>query len=197
MHGLAPLASKAVVSAFDLSSFKTVCDFGGGSGNLAYEMSRTYPSMSVKVLELPPVVEVSNHFKPDDAGKLDVEFLAGDFFVDELPEADMYVFSMVFHNWHDDNISRLLQKVHSALKPGGAILIAESLYNDEKTGPVKTAQRCMLMLALCEGKERSAREYRLLLEKNGFSDFKARYTDGLHDVILAKAGESNKGKKGC
>ncbi|XP_070561686.1 acetylserotonin O-methyltransferase-like isoform X2 [Ptychodera flava] len=155
MQGLAPLASKAVVTAFDLSTFKTACDFGGGSGALAYEMSRTYPSISIKVLELPPVVKVSNHFKPDDAGKLNVEFLAGDFFVDELPEADLYVFSMIFHNWQDDKIIRLLQKVHSTLKPGGAILIAECIYNDDKTGPVDPAQRCMLMLAVTDGKERS------------------------------------------
>ncbi|XP_070561689.1 acetylserotonin O-methyltransferase-like [Ptychodera flava] len=198
MHGLALLASKAVVSTFDLSSFRAVCDFGGGRGALAYEMSRTYPSMSIKVLELPSVVKVSNHFRPDDAGKLNVEFLAGDFFVAELPEADLYVFSMIFHSWQDDKTIRLLQRVHSALKPGGAILVVESMYNDEKTGPVQVGERCMSILVVCEGKERSLREYRQFLEKTGFSDFKAKCTDSLHGnkIILARAGEMLK-EIGC
>ncbi|XP_070557090.1 acetylserotonin O-methyltransferase-like [Ptychodera flava] len=186
MHGMAPLSTKAVVNAFDLSQFNTACDFGGGSGALAYEMSRTYPGMSIKVLELPPVVKVSNDFKPDDAGQLNVEFVAGDFFVDELPETDLFIFSVIFNDWPDDKVARLLQKVHSALKPGGAILIAESLYNDDKAGPVHPALRCMLMLAFTEGKTRSGREFRFLAEKSGFSDVKVKYTDGIHDVILAR-----------
>ncbi|XP_070561690.1 acetylserotonin O-methyltransferase-like [Ptychodera flava] len=149
MHGLSIMTGGVTAKAFDLSAFKTVCEFGGGSGALAYEMSRTYPEMSIKVLELPPVVKASKHFEPDDVRQLNVEFVAGDFFVDELPKADLYIFSRIFHNWKEDKINQLLQKAHSALTPGGAVLIAEILYSDDKTGSSYVVPQVLVHVTRC------------------------------------------------
>ncbi|XP_077987476.1 acetylserotonin O-methyltransferase-like [Glandiceps talaboti] len=186
MHGFGLMSAKSVARAFDLSEFKRVCDFGGGSGALAHEMSLVYPDMSITVLDLPPVVKVSKYFKPNDGVERSVDFMAGDFFKNDLPEADLYVYSLILHNWPEEKIHILLEKTYKALKPGGAILIAEHLYNDEKSGPSHAALRCMMMLAGTEGKERSGKEYRQLLELHGFDDVRVKYTGHFQDLVLAR-----------
>ncbi|XP_070561174.1 acetylserotonin O-methyltransferase-like [Ptychodera flava] len=187
MHGLSLATSPSVVKAFDFSEFKTVCDFGGGTGALAYELCRVYPEMSIKVLELPPVAKVAaKYFEPKDGKSAKVEFVPGDFFEKELPAADMYIFSQVFHNWQEDKIHQLLKKAHKALKPGGAVLLVEHLFNNDKTGPPPVAVRCLLMLLGSEGRERNKEEYTKLLEVNGFKDVQFKPSGVLQTAILAR-----------
>ncbi|KAM4795696.1 acetylserotonin O-methyltransferase-like [Rhinophrynus dorsalis] len=46
-----------VLSAFELSSFHTICDLGGGSGALAKDLSSVYPESRFIVFDLPIVVQ--------------------------------------------------------------------------------------------------------------------------------------------
>ncbi|KTF78447.1 hypothetical protein cypCar_00010696 [Cyprinus carpio] len=61
-----------IVTAFDLSNFKTVIDLGGDcfagcSGALARELAKEYPSSTVTVLDLPAVVQTAQrHFAQQD-----------------------------------------------------------------------------------------------------------------------------------
>ena len=40
----------------------------------------------------------------------------------------------ILHDWADDKIHTLLQRIHAALPAGGGILIAEKLLQEDKTG---------------------------------------------------------------
>jgi acetylserotonin N-methyltransferase len=80
----------------------------------------------------------------------------------------------------------LLRKIHDALPAGGALLIAEKLVNDEKTGPVPAQMQSLNMLICTEGKERSLPEYRDLLSKAGFTKIEGRLTGRPLDAVLAQ-----------
>ena len=50
----------------------------GGSGTLAFELSRVYPKMTVNLFDVPIVIElVQKHFIPEDNGKLNVRLVPG------------------------------------------------------------------------------------------------------------------------
>ena len=85
MHGFGRLTSAEVVTAFDLSRFRRFVDLGGGTGHLAMAMADRYPDMKTAVFDLPPAVDFAREFV--DAR---VELIAGDFFRDPLPPADLY-----------------------------------------------------------------------------------------------------------
>lgn len=105
-----------------------------------------YLQLPAAVFELPEVSPVTREYARD---RIDV--LAGDFFSDPLPEADLYALGQVLHDWPEDKIRLLLRKIHDTLPAGGALLIAERLLYDDKTGP-----RSALMLVPGAGNERSA-----------------------------------------
>jgi acetylserotonin N-methyltransferase len=111
--------------------------------------------------------------------------LAGDFFTDPLPEADIFALGRVLHDWSEERICTLLRKVWERLPSGGALLIAEKLLNDDKTGPMPALMQSLSMLVCTEGKERTLAEYTALLRQAGFAQVMGKVTNAPLDAILA------------
>jgi acetylserotonin N-methyltransferase len=111
--------------------------------------------------------------------------MAGDFFGDELPEADLFAMSRIVHDWSEDKIHVLLGKIYRRLPAGGGILLAEKLLREDRTGPTSAQLQSLNMLVCTEGKERNLEEYRRLLENAGFQDVQGRITGAPLDAVLA------------
>ncbi|XP_025713758.1 acetylserotonin O-methyltransferase isoform X2 [Callorhinus ursinus] len=112
--------------------------------------------------------------------------IGGDFFKDPLPEADLYILARVLHDWTDARCSHLLARIHRACKPGGGILVIESLLDADGRGPLTTQLYSLNMLVQTEGRERTPAQYLALLAPAGFQDFQCRRTGGIYDAILAR-----------
>ncbi|XP_027302975.3 probable bifunctional dTTP/UTP pyrophosphatase/methyltransferase protein isoform X2 [Anas platyrhynchos] len=184
MHSIAHLTARDVATAFDLSQFKSTCDLGGCTGALAHELIQIYPNMKVTVFDLPEVIANISYFQPSEQCAAPVTFVSGDFFKDNLPEADLYILSRILHDWPDERIHVLLSKISAVCKPGCGILLAEMVLDDEKKNRSTALLQSLNMLVQTEGKERSGPEYRGLLEQHGFANVKIKLTGNLLDVIL-------------
>ena len=184
MHGFGVLSSPAVVAAFDLSRFRRLVDLGGATGHLAIAACERYPEMRGVVFDLPRVIEAAKEQVSRSGTASRVDLMAGDFFADELPEADLFAVGRILHDWSDEKIGSLLAKVYARLPAGGALLIAEKLLNEEKTGPVPALMQSLNMLVCTEGRERSLGEYRVLLQAAGFRDVEGRTTGAPLDAVL-------------
>jgi acetylserotonin N-methyltransferase len=179
MHGFGMLTSPAVVSAFDLSEFRTLADLGGATGHLAIAACDRYPNLRGVVFDLPRVVAM---VPPHER----VTAAAGDFFADPLPPADLYSLGRILHDWSEEKIALLLGRIYEALPPGGGLLIAERLLHDDGVGPVGANMQSLNMLVVTEGKERSFAEYESILRARGFTDVQSRTTGTALDAILAR-----------
>ena len=81
--------------------------------------------MKSTVFDLPAVVNVADHFRPsvEECPRRDnVAFVAGDFFEDDLPPADIYSLVAILHDWDEERIEFLLRKIYNSL-PSGNLLI--------------------------------------------------------------------------
>ncbi|XP_038304844.1 acetylserotonin O-methyltransferase isoform X1 [Canis lupus familiaris] len=160
------------------------CAFPGCSGALAKECTSLYPACRVAVFDTPEVVQTAEkHFSFPEAAR--ISFCAGDFFKDPLPEADLYILARVLHDWTDERCSRLLARIHGACKPGGGVLVIESLLAADGRGPLTAQLYSLNMLVQTEGRERTPAQYRALLAAAGFRHVQCRRTGGLYDAILA------------
>ena len=170
MHGFGKITSPAVVGAFDLGRFHRLVDLGGGSGHLAHAARERYPQLQTAVFDLPSVA------------RLYPETIAGDFFNDALPEADLYSLGRILHDWSEEKINKLLAKIYAALPDGGGLLVAERLLDEHN---VPAHMQSLNMLVVTEGRERSAKEYAALLRAAGFSKIESRQTGEPLDATLA------------
>jgi acetylserotonin N-methyltransferase len=185
MHGLGLLSSPQVVAAFELSRFRRLVDLGGGTGHLALAACELYPQLSAAVLDLPSVFDVAKEFVSRSPYAPRVEVLSGDFFADPLPAADLFALGRIVHDWSEEKILALLRKIHGRLPRQGALLLAERLLDEDKSGPVPALMQSLNMLVCTEGKERTLVEYRQLLLEAGFAKVEGRKTGAMLDAMLA------------
>ncbi|KAL7983812.1 hypothetical protein Chor_000688, partial [Crotalus horridus] len=178
------LHGKEVVSAFDLSGFQLIYDLGGSSGGLAKELISKYPNCTVKLFDLPEVVEISKKYNAFSDESL-IAFHEGDFFKDPIPEADLYILSRVLFNWNDEKCIQLLTKVFTACKPGGGILVVEPTIDEEISVSFPGHIYAMILLLQTIGKARKVSEHRILFNTAGFKDIQFK-KGNVFDVILAR-----------
>ena len=185
LHGYGVISSPRVVAAFDLSRFKKLVDLGGGSGHLAIAACERYPNLRAAVLELPRVIEFAREMVRLSPASDRIELIAGDFFNGELPDADLYAVGQILHDWSQDKIEKLLQRVSQKLPSGGGLLVAEKLLDDDKRGPVNGLLQGLNMLICTDGKERTLPEYTRLLNAAGFGEVRGALTGARVDAVLA------------
>jgi acetylserotonin N-methyltransferase len=185
MHGFGKISSPGVAAAFDLSGFHLVADLGGATGHLTIEVCERYPHLHGTVFDFAKVLKVAEEQIALSPAKERIQTVAGDFFTDPLPPADLFMLGRILHDWTPEKIDVLLSRVYQALPAGGAVLIAEKLLTDDKTGPVPAQMQSLNMLVCTEGKERSLPEYRQILNRAGFSRIEGRLTGRPLDAVLA------------
>ncbi len=189
MHGFGVLSSSKVVAAFDLSRFHLLVDLGGATGHLAIAACERYPDLRAVVLDLPQVIELARDEAQRSPGiSSRIKLAAGDFFADDLPEADLFAVGQILHDWSEAKIRVLLTKIHRRLPAGGGLLIVEKLLAEDKSGPTSVQMQSLNMLLCTEGKERSLSEYRALLEAAGFQHVRGCVTGAPFDAVLAIKG---------
>ncbi len=185
MHGFGVMSSPAVVAAFDLGRFRQLVDLGGATGHLAIAACERYPQLKAVVFDLESVETIAQEMIADSTVPDRVRVVSGDFFVDALPEGDLFVLGRILHDWSEEKILVLLKRVYDRLPSGGGLLVAEKLLLDDKSGPRWAQLQDLNMLTCTEGRERTLAEYEALLTKVGFGAVEGRRTATPLDAVLA------------
>jgi acetylserotonin N-methyltransferase len=185
MHGFGLISSPHVVAAFDLSRYHRLVDLGGATGHLAVAACQRYPNLRAVVFDLPEAVPLAQEVVSATSVANRIEIVAGDFFGDPLPVGDIFALGRIVHDWTETKIIKLLTRIHDRLAPSGAVLIAEKLLADDKSGPRWAQMQNLNMLTCTEGKERTLGQYEELLKRVGFSQVKGCVTPSPLDAILA------------
>jgi acetylserotonin N-methyltransferase len=185
MHGYGLISSPHVVAAFDLSKFRRLIDLGGATGHLAIAACQRYAGLRAVVFDLPEAGPLARQIVSDSTVADRIEIVSGDFFVDQLPDADLFSVGRILHDWTEPKVLSLLGRIFERLPSGGGLLIAEKLISEDRTGPRWAHMQNLGMLLYTEGKERTLAEYRRLLEQAGFSSVQGMTTPSPLDAVLA------------
>lgn len=132
MSGLSAPRFAALAERFDFSPYATVCDVGGAAGDLSIVLARAHPHLRCITFDLPVVAPIARQ-AVESAGLSDrIDVVAGDFFTDPLPRADVITMGMILHDWNLERKQQLIRAAYDALPPGGALIAIESIIDDER-----------------------------------------------------------------
>lgn len=162
LHGAEP---PAVAAAYDFSTFRTVVDVGGASGNMLAAILARHPEPRGLLFDRPHVVVDAEQLLRAHSDRVTVE--AGDFFRSVPSGGDAYMLSHILHDWSDDECLTILGNCRKAMNRDGRLLIVEMvLPPGDAPHPGKILD--MVMLVLVGGQERTEVEYGRLLDTAGF-----------------------------
>ena len=180
---------RLLADTFDFAPYRCILDVAGGAGGLIIEAGKRYPHLRGIVMDLPPVCAIAD--EAISAAGLSGRFTShfADLFEGPYPAgADAIALSWVLHDWSDESCRRILRNCHAALPPGGALLITETVLNDDRSGTPFGLLMSLHMLLLCEpgAKERTEAEYRKLLSETGFEVVRLVRLNAPRDLLVAR-----------
>lgn len=132
MTGLSMGASVEIANRFPFADYETVLDVGCAEGGLLVQVALAHPHLRGIGVDLPAAREAFDDFvRPFGLGER-LEFCARDFFSEDLPGADVVVLGHILHDWSLDEKKQLLRKAFAAIPEGGAVIVFESIIDDDR-----------------------------------------------------------------
>jgi O-methyltransferase domain len=93
--------------------------------------------------------------------------VGGDFFVEVPASGDAYLLAQILHDWDDERSTAILRQCRRAMPMHGKLLVIELVLPPGEE-PFFGKWLDLHMLVLLGARERTAEEYRALLESAGF-----------------------------
>jgi 2-polyprenyl-3-methyl-5-hydroxy-6-metoxy-1,4-benzoquinol methylase len=132
MTGLSMGASIEIAKRFPFADYATVLDVGCAEGGLLVQLALANPHLRAIGFDLPAAREAFEDCVRSFALDERLEFRGGDFFGDELPSADVVVLGHILHDWSLDEKKQLLRKAYDAVRKGGAVIVFETIIDDDR-----------------------------------------------------------------
>ena len=167
MVGIHGEETPAVAEAYDFSTFGTVVDVGGATGNMLAAILTRHARPHGVLFDRSHVVGDAPALLKAKGVSDRVTIEAGDFFTTVPADGDAYVLSHIIHDWNEDQCLTILGNIRKAMKPSGRLLIVEMVL-PAGDSPHLGKMLDMVMLVLPGGQERTESEYRALLSSAGF-----------------------------
>jgi len=162
------------LKSYDFSRIQSLCDIGGGHGHLISKILLEHPHLQGTVLELESSIKNKDLLWADKMGVANrCNYLVGDMFR-EVPSSDAYIMKMILHDWSDEECITILSNIQKASRHDAKVLIVEHVVPGPDTPHFSKLFDIHMMCALT-GRERTEKEYAVLLEKAGLHYVQTHY----------------------
>lgn len=149
MRSWSELANAHLVDALDLSRAEQLLDCGGGDAVNAVLLARAHPQLHVTVLEIPASAPLTEARIAEAALGDRVTVAPCDMFSEDFPAGmDVVLFAHQLVIWTPEENTALLRKARTALRPGGRVVIFNSMSHDNGDGPLVAALDSVYFAAL-------------------------------------------------
>ncbi len=133
MTGLSRGANRAIASRFPWKNYATAVDVGTAQGDLVVQVALANPHISGIGFDLPEVAPIFEDYAAAHGLSCRVKFQAGSFFEDPLPKADVVMMGHILHDWSLEEKKLLIRKAYDAVPSGGALIVYESIIDDNRS----------------------------------------------------------------
>ncbi len=171
MTGISMGAAHAIADTFPWDRYSTVIDVGAAEGCVPVEVARRHEHLTGGSFDLPAVRPAFEEYVASAGLAERLRFYPGDFFVDPLPNADVLVMGHILHDWGLDEKLVLLRKAYEALPDGGALIVYESIIDDERrANTFGLLMSVNMLIETPDGFDYTGADCRSWMTQVGFSD---------------------------
>ena len=132
MSGISLAAASAISAKFSWANYKSFADIGTAQGAFPVTLAQAHPHLAGIGFDLPVVRQHFETYVAQRGLSKRLSFHAGDFFTDSLPAADVLIMGHILHDWGLEKKRMLIRKAYAALPHGGALIVYDSVIDDER-----------------------------------------------------------------
>lgn len=185
MSGVSRGANMAIARQFPWADYKTCADIGTAQGDLVTQIALAQPHLQGIGFDLPEVGPIFDEYVEANGLAGRVAFKGGSFFTDDLPSADVLLFGHILHDWELATKQMLLRKAYAALPAGGAVVVYDSIIDDDRS---KNAFGLMMSLNMLietpGGFDYSGADCIGWLQEAGFKDCRVEHLVGPDSMVI-------------
>jgi len=133
MTGISRGSNRAIAQKVPWKKYKTFADVGTAQGDLAVQIALGNPHLNGLGFDLAEVGPIFEEYVEQHGLGKRLRFQGGNFFTDALPKADAITMGHILHDWNLEEKKMLLRKAHDALPAGGAVVIYDSIIDDDRS----------------------------------------------------------------
>jgi len=133
MTGISRGANMAIARKLPWAKYKTYADVGTAQGDLAVQIALANSHLQGLGFDLAEVGPIFEEYVEQHHLDARLRFQPGNFFEDPLPKVDVITMGHILHDWNLEEKKMLLRKAHEALPDGGAVVIYESIIDDDRS----------------------------------------------------------------
>ena len=185
MTGLSMPASKAIAERFPWKDYQTVVDVGGAQGGLLVQLALAHPHLRGSNFDLPVVGPVFEDYVATHGLSDRLKFVPGSFFEEPLPTADVITMGHILHDWDLVQKRMLLGKAHDALPAGGALIVFESLIDDDRRqNAFGLLMSINMLIETPGGFDYTGRDCSEWMREAGFSSTRVEHLAGPESMVV-------------
>lgn len=172
MTGFQAANFEMLAEKFDFSRYRTVSDIGGALALLSRIVGSRHGHLTFTSFDLPLVAPHARE-QVDAAGMADrIEVVSGDFFVDDLPPADVVTMGNILHDWNLEKKKILIGKAYDALPEGGAFVAIENVIDDaRRENAFGLLMSLNMLIEFGDAFDYTGAQFREWCGEAGFTDF--------------------------
>jgi hypothetical protein len=160
-------------------------DLGAAQGMVPVTLLQAHPHLSGIGFDLPQVKPVFEAFAAQNGLADRSRFVAGDFFKDELPRADVVVMGHILHDWGLPEKKALLAKVFAMLPDGGAVIVYDAVIDDErKENAFGLLMSLNMLIETARGFDYTGADCQAWMREAGFRDTRVEPLVGADSMVI-------------
>ena len=133
MTGISHGSNLMIARQFPWKDYATYVDVGTAQGDLAAQVAAANPHLKGIGYDLPEVGPIFEEYVQKVGVADRVDFVAGSFFDQPLPKADVVLMGHILHDWDLPTKKMLIKKAYDAIPKGGAFIVYETLIDDDRS----------------------------------------------------------------
>jgi hypothetical protein len=185
MTGVSRGANMTIARAFPWKDYRTFVDVGTAQGDLAAQIALANPHLQGMGFDLPEVAPIFEEYVEKVGVSDRLKFQPGDFFKQPLPKADVVLMGHILHDWDLPTKKMLIKKAFDAIPSGGALVVYESIIDDDRS---KNAFGLMMSLNMLietsGGFDYTGRDCSAWMTEAGFSSTRVEHLVGPDSMVI-------------
>jgi hypothetical protein len=133
MTGISHGANLAIAKQFPWADYNSAVDVGTAQGDLISQVALANPHIAGIGFDLPEVGPIFEDYVAENGLAGRVKFHPGSFFDTPIPHADVVMMGHILHDWDLDQKKMLIRKAYEAIPSGGALIVYESIIDDDRS----------------------------------------------------------------
>jgi hypothetical protein len=185
MTAMSMPAAAAIAEKFPWEDYGTFADIGTAQGRMPVQLGMSHAHLRGVGYDLPTVRPIFEDYVAKHGLQDRIQFHTGDFFTEPLASADVLIMGHILHDWGMEDKLRLLRKAHDALPEGGALIVYESLIDDDRRRNVQGLLMSLNMLIETPaGFDYTGADCQEWMRQTGFSSSRVEHLAGGESMVI-------------